>query len=103
MATGYVGMGRVRAAQGCASSRTREREQAARCRGVRFSFAMSRFQDSDLVSNTHLIARDDINLPLAQYNVWLRRFFVCVTDEINPIVAQVLFNPHSDRPQKGCM
>ena len=68
-------------------------------KAFQLSFAMSRFQDSDFVSNTHLITSDEINMSLAQYNVWLRRFFVCVTDEINPMVAQVFFYPHSDRVQ----
>ena len=65
-----------------------------------FEYDRSRFQETDFVANTNLTTKEEIDQSLALYNVWLRRFFVSILDEINPMVAQIYYSPNSDRVKK---
>ena len=65
-----------------------------------FQYGTSRFQEKEFASNTHLTTKEEIDQSLGFYNNWLRRFFVSVTDEVNPMVAQVYYFPNTDRVKK---
>ena len=60
----------------------------------------SRFQQTDFVANTRLTSQEEVDQSLAVYNAWLRRFFVSIVDEINPMVAQIYYYPNADRVKK---
>ena len=64
--------------------------------GFQLSYDRSRFQETDFVTNTHLTTQEEIDESLAAYTAWLRRFFVSITDEINPMVAQVYYSGNTD-------
>ena len=52
-----------------------------------------------IVPNAHLTSQEDIDKSLAEYDRWLRHFFVRIIKETNPMVAQVDYFPGSDRVQ----
>ena len=52
------------------------------------------------MSNAHLSSQEEVDRSLEEYNRWLRRFFVSVTDEIHPLVAQVYYQQDSDQVQQ---
>ena len=47
-----------------------------------------------------LSSQEEVDRSLEEYNRWLRRFFVSVTDEIHPLVAQVYYQQDSDQVQQ---
>ena len=64
------------------------------------TFDEARFREAEFVSNAHLGSQEEVDQSLVEYNRWLRRFFVSITDEIHPLVAQVYYFPGSDQVQK---
>ena len=80
--------------------RAKEIEVTTALKGFHLTFDKARFQEADFVPNLHLATQEDIDESIAQYNTWLRRFFVSITDEINPMVAQIFYSPDSDRVKR---
>ena len=48
----------------------------------------------------HLTSPDEVAQSLQQYGVWLHRFFVNITDEVKPLVAQVYYTENSNQVLK---
>ena len=69
-------------------------------RTFQLTFDRARFQQTDFVSNVHLASPEDVAQSLEQYNAWLHRFFVNITDEVSPIVAQVYYTTDTEQVQK---
>jgi len=69
-------------------------------RTFQLNFDRTRFQQTDFVSNVHLTSPEEVAQSLEQYNAWLHRFFVNITDEVTPIVAQVYYTADTDRVWK---
>ena len=69
-------------------------------RAFHLNFDTARFREAEFVSNAHLCSQEEVDRSLEEYNRWLRRFFVSVTDEIHPLVAQVYYQQDSDQVQQ---
>ena len=64
------------------------------------AFDRARFQQTDFVSNVHLTSPEDVAQSLEQYSAWLHRYFVNITDEVSPLVAQVYYTEDTNQVLK---
>ncbi|MBP59914.1 MAG: hypothetical protein CMJ62_00185 [Planctomycetaceae bacterium] len=66
----------------------------------KLDFNRSVFDEKDFRRNKGLNTDENIAVSLEEYDRWLRRFFVAVVKEKDPIIAELAFIPGTDRISK---
>ena len=66
----------------------------------KLDFTPSVFDEKDFRTNKELNADEHITESLGEYSRWMRRFFVAVVKEKDPIIAELAYIPGTDRISK---
>ena len=58
---------------------------------------MDFFDEKDFRDNLGMEAEEDMAASLMEYNKWLRRFFVAIVKEKDPMIAELSYHPGTER------